>query len=85
MNRLASLLTVLVMVLSAVAAAPVYGAPGGRAVGDATINGTVTDKNNGHNLAGVNVHLTGTAVSLDFTTEDMGAYEFVIAPETYSL
>jgi len=85
MNRLASLLSVLVLVLSAVAAAPVYGARGGRAAGDATINGTVTDQNNGQPLAGVNVHLTGPNASLDDTTDALGTYEFVTLPDTFSL
>jgi hypothetical protein len=84
MSKLASLLSVLALVLTAVAAAPVYGSAG-RALGDATINGTVTDQNNGQPLAGVNVHLTGSAVSLDDTTDASGQYEFITAPDTFSL
>jgi hypothetical protein len=84
-SKLASLLSVLALVLTAVAAAPVYGSAGGRALGDATINGTVTDRNNGLPLAGVNVHLTGTSVSLDDTTDASGFYEFVTLPDTFGL
>ncbi len=84
-DRMASLLSVLVLVLAAVSAAPAFGAAGGRAAGDATINGTVTDQSNGQPLAGVNVHLTGSSVSLDVTTDDTGAYEFVTAPDSFAL
>jgi hypothetical protein len=84
-GKLASLLSVLALVLTVVAAAPVYGSAGGRALGDATINGTVTDQNGGLPLAGVNVHLTGSSVTLDDTTDASGYYEFITLPDTFDL
>ena len=85
MNRTAAFLSALVMVLSAVAAAPLYGATGGRAPGDATIKGIVTDQNTGLPLAGVNVHLSSANVSADTLTDPSGNYQFIVAPDTYDL
>ena len=84
-RKLASLLSVLALVLTAVAAAPVYSAAGGRAEGDATISGTVTDQNNGQPLAGVQVHLTNSTAAVDDTTDEYGYYEFILGPDNCNL
>jgi len=84
-SKLASLLSVLALVLTVVAVAPAYSAAGGRAAGDATINGTVTDLNNGQPLAGVNVHLTNSTAALDDVTDEFGFYEFILGPDNYNL
>jgi PKD repeat protein len=85
-NSVPALISVLIMVLAAIVAAPSIGAIGGRAPGDARIQGNVVDNATNSMLNGVSV-LLSDGVSYTNTTSTMGGgnYEIYAAAGAYTL
>jgi len=85
-NNVPALISVLILVLAAIVAAPSIGAVGGRAPGDARIQGNVVDNATNSMLVGVSV-LLSDGVSYTNTTNTMGGgnYEIYVAAGAYTL